>query len=97
MILQPATVALLVASAASGMAAVFFDRRLLWMASILALVAMGVMFVPDYRGLWIVVGGFGAFASSGFIWREVEQGEHPSQRLGAGDRRSTAASSGSPK
>ncbi|MCA9711219.1 MAG: protein kinase, partial [Myxococcales bacterium] len=86
---------ILLGSAAAAMNAIFFDRRLVWMTVSLALVAVAVMVSPEYRGVWIAVGGFVAFAASGIIWREVEKGEHRTQREAMLERRSTAGSGAS--
>ncbi len=88
--------AIFAASACVGIVSVFFDRRLLWMALAFAVVAVAVMAAPEYRGIWIAVGGFGAFAVGGIVWRDVDTA--PVTPSGtAPHRRSSPPSSGSRK
>ena len=72
--------AMLVAGGCTAIMVVFFDARLVWTALGFVLTAVAIMAMPELRGLWIAIGGFGSFAASAIVWREVEQGRHATQQ-----------------
>jgi hypothetical protein len=72
---------MLVAGANTAVVMVFFDIRVWWSALGFVLTAAAIMAMPELRGLWIAIGGFGSFAAGAIVWREVEQGRHAAQRI----------------
>jgi hypothetical protein len=72
---------MLIGGASTAVVMVFFDHRIWWSALGFVLTAAAIMAMPELRGLWIAIGGFGSFAAGAIVWREVQQGRHPTQRI----------------
>ena len=73
--------AMLVAAASTAVVMVFFDHRLWGSALGFVLTAAAIMAMPELRGLWVAIGGFGSFAVGAIVWRGVEQGRSSTQRI----------------